>query len=64
MPKSIIPLCEMVFDDNFSYKVSYFGIDEVLEGDEVPAYLAGILYGPNAKKPLGQAHRKSCYFIR
>lgn len=51
MPKFNIPFCEMVFDDIFcKYEVSYFGIVEILWGDEVPAYLSGILYGPDAQQ--------------
>jgi hypothetical protein len=51
MPKSNIPLCEMVFDNEvFSYEISYFGIVETIKGDEVAAYLSGILYGKDAPK--------------
>jgi hypothetical protein len=51
MCKNNIPLAEMDFDNIFcKYEVTYFSITEILWGDEVPAYLAGILYGEDAHR--------------
>jgi hypothetical protein len=51
MYKSNIPLCEMDFDNLFcKYEVTYFSTTEILWGDEVPAYLAGLFYGKDCER--------------
>jgi hypothetical protein len=55
MYRSNIPLCEMDFDNLFcKYEVTYFSTTEILWGDEVPAYIAGIIYGPSGSEHWDQ----------